>query len=261
MRRPGLATVALLTAWLLAGVFCLPAAASEKSLPADWSAAKPGAKDSEPAFQAGGGPTLSLLYLDVDALNTLIAKANGQLPEWDVPVFSPGQPLVLWGGGGGAGGANLRFGGFGAGGELVEEDGKGAARFTIGYGGVFLHYVLRPGAGSPGVPEPSEPFPGGRVRFTVGGLLGGGGYDFTLTDKAASNRDFPIHRTASQAFALLAPEVGVEFALTPFTHLRLSGTYFYALPVGSTKQDREIHPDPSVLQQWSFNLSLLFGIF
>jgi len=70
-RRPGLVTVALLTAWLLVGVFCLPAAASEKSLPADWSAAKPEVKDHEAFFQAGGGPTLSLLYLDVDVSRRL----------------------------------------------------------------------------------------------------------------------------------------------------------------------------------------------
>lgn len=265
--RPGLLTLALLAVWLLAVTPCLPVAASGKSLPPDWAASKPDYTTID-FVQGGGGPSISLLYVDVDALNTLVEKANAQ-SGWQVPTFPSGQPLILWGGGGGAGGEHLRFGGFGAGGELVEETKGGAARFNLGYGGAFLHYVIRPGVETAVLPEPWDPYPNGRLRFTVGGLLGGGGYELILTDNEGNTagedntagRDYPLHRNASQAFVLLAPEVGVEFALSSFTHLRLAASYFYALPVGGTKQDTHIHPDPSVVQQWNINLGLLFGIF
>lgn len=260
--RPARLATALLAVWLLILAATLPAAASGKDALPDWSASKPDSKTLSLSFQGGGGPTLSLLYLDVDALNALVEKANAQEePDWQVPTFAPGQPLILWGGGGSAGGERVRFGGFGAGGKVVEENNDGTARFSLGYGGAFLHYVIRPGVEAPILPEPGNPYPNGRLRFTVGGLLGGGGYELTLTDKYDAPRDYPHHRTTSQAFVLLAPEVGVEFALTPFTHLRLAATYFYAIPVGGSKPDPAIHPDPSVVQQLAINLGLIFGIF
>src|SRR5690606_4124482 len=68
---------------------------------------------------------------------------------------------------GGAGGERVRFGGFGGGGELLEKSNNGASRFSLGFGGVTLHYVIRPGVESVALPHAGNPYPNGRVRFTV----------------------------------------------------------------------------------------------
>lgn len=255
--------ITLLAVCLLGAATALPAAASGKEFEPTWPPSKK-TPSGPPAFQGGGGFSLSLLYLDVDALNAKIQHAISQ-ESWNLPTFTPGQPLVLWGGGGGAGGERVRFGGFGGGGELLEKSNNGASRFSLGFGGVTLHYVIRPGVESVALPHAGNPYPNGRVRFTVGGLVGGGGYELTLTSYSdptgPTGRDYAHHRTASQAFLLLAPEAGVEFALTPFTHLRVAATYFYAIPVGGEKLDTYIHPDPETVQRLGVSVGLIFGIF
>ncbi|BAS28272.1 hypothetical protein LIP_2431 [Limnochorda pilosa] len=207
--------------------------------------------------EGGGGPALSLVLIDAEKLNVAVAAAQGD--NWDVPSFEAGRPMLLWGGGGGGGFNSLRFGGFGAGGELTVDDSGGTSQFSLGYGGARFQYVIRPGVGR------GETYPGGRLRFTLGGLVGGGGYELKLTDKRAEptnvGRDYPIHRSASQGFVLLAPEVGMELSLTPVNHLVVSASYLYPVTLGSSNDDPGIRPDPAVIQNLSVTVALMFGLF
>src|SRR5690606_30947816 len=144
-KSPAILVITLLAVCLLGAATALPAAASGKEFEPTWPPSKK-TPSGPPAFQGGGGFSLSLLYVDVDALNAKIQQASQE--GWNLPTFAPGEPLVLWGGGGGAGGERVRFGGFGGGGELLEKSNNGASRFSLGFGGVTLHYVIRPGVES-----------------------------------------------------------------------------------------------------------------
>lgn len=264
MKRPRLLHHALILALVLALTLASspPVAANGKPLPPGWS---DWPEETYDAWEAGvyphggGGPTLTLLYLDVDALNETIAR---QGPDWEAPSFTPGQPMLLWGGMGFGGADSFRAGGGGAGGELRKESGDGISSLSLGYGAVQFHYVLRPGVDlKEAAASVFEPYPAGRFRLTVGGQVGFGGYQLRLTDNERPTEDFPIHREASEIFVLLAPELGVEFSLTPFTTLRLSASYFYPVTFNTHQPDPYIYPDPTIFQNLAVSVGLFFGVF
>lgn len=253
-------TPAALILSLALGLASSAMAADDKPLPPgwyDWPEETYEAQEEGIYPHGGAGPTLTLLYLDVDALNETVAR---QGPEWDAPPFSAGQPMLLWGGVGVGGVDSFRVGGGGASGELRKGSKAGASSLTLAYGSVLLQYVLRPGVDLKEAAL-AEPYPAGRFRLTLGGQIGFGGYQLRLTDNERPTQDFPAHREASQDFVLLAPELGMEFSLTPFTTLRLSASYFYPVALATHQPDPDIHPDPSIFQNLAVSVGLLFGTF
>src|SRR5690606_26011967 len=93
--------ITLVAVCLLGAATALPAAASGKEFEPTWPPSKK-TPSGPPAFLGGGGVSLSQLSLYVDARNAHLHPAHHLTCE-NLPTFTPGQPLVLWGGGGGAG--------------------------------------------------------------------------------------------------------------------------------------------------------------
>jgi hypothetical protein len=213
-------------------------------------------------FGVGGGVSPYWMFLRSDDMNAAITEKG-------FPAVSNKGMFLL----GGHGYAyimlipNLRVGGLGAGGSIsVEETRPGNAgtpdmfartSIATGFGGVTLEYVI----------------PIKRLQFAVGGMIGAGSYtlaftslykqDWTWKSIAPSTTAGNYQHTLTCPFFAYQPTVSMEYYLSPFTILGVSGGYFGAAGNTWTLDDAfEVNEMPDIRFGGAFvKLGLTFGLF
>jgi hypothetical protein len=165
----------------------------------------------------GGGMAGTLLFLDLSALNRVLA-AHG---------YGPLDDTLSLIGGGGFGGTigGLRFGGLGGGGEVSSVLGEKIAKLSLGFGGFLIERGL---------------FAGERYSLSVGAVIGGGGADLTLLDhRSASFEDAianPSGTRLTRGFFAVETHFGLEVALLDWIMLRVDVGYLWTFG-GSWEQE------------------------
>ena len=220
-------------------------------------------------FGLGGGVSPAWMFTRIDALNTALTERG--LPSL------PKEGMFLIGGHGYAYIMiipNVRIGGMGAGGsQTVERIASyptnpgdpsspvqawlDRASISTGFGGVTIEYAL----------------PFRRVQCAVGVLLGAGSHTLTLTHLLDGNRSWraPVshpsgieyHHVYKNAFFAYQPMASIEYLISPFVVLGLTGGY-YGCSGSSWKLDDAftVTDMPDVKIGGPFvRLGLTFGLF
>jgi hypothetical protein len=215
-------------------------------------------------FGVGGGVSPFWLFLNTDKLNAALAQKG-------FPTFSAKGMFLL----GGHGYVyimvipNLRVGGMGASGsaevEVIISQGPASdpvefynrARISTGFGGVTLEYVI----------------PMRRFQVAIGGLLGAGSYSLSLTtlpnhDRSWSTiRSYPSNSDYQHDFTMSffawQPQVSLEYLVSPFSVISLTGGYYGSSSGSWTLNDAFTVTDmPDVRFGGTFvRLGLTFGLF
>ena len=212
-------------------------------------------------FGIGGGVVPHWYFVGTDRLNTALMSKN-------FPAL-PTHGMFLLGGHGYVYIMvipNLRIGGMGAGGSFSAERADpdpglpdvswyNRSEFSTSFGGVTIEYV----------------FPFKRVQVAIGGLLGGGSYSIALTHLREGARpwngtDFSGSESRHQysnAYLAYQPTLTVEYIVSPFTILSVTGGYYGASGSAWTVDDAfPVSPMPDLKLAAPFvRLGLTFGLF
>lgn len=146
-----------------------------------------------------GGFELSFLKLDLGGLDTVLAKDGYSIDD-----------LAIMFGGGGMGGFKMgdRFGGYGASGEITDENAAGD-QATLGFG--FGGFVYERGV-----------YVNGNTDIGVGGMIGGGGAELLLHSKADNS-----FKEYSKGFIAFQPRVNIHHQLFECFGVELNAGYLF----------------------------------
>lgn len=168
------------------------------------------ASSDAPAFaRANGGPEISMLKLDLDDFNAILAN-NGYPALNEVVVLS---------GGGGIGGTKLgpRVGGYGSGGQVSSINAKGdEVVLGMGMGGVVYEHGI---------------YAQGKTDIAIGTTFGGGGLSVKLTDGNTQTTE-----NYSKGFLIFEPRVNVHRQLSNTIGLEFIASYLFTYDFGSMWQ-------------------------
>jgi len=198
------------------------------------------AAESGDVFFGGGGPMPTLLFLDLEDLNSAITSSG-----------YPQLSQVLFGnGGGGYGGAldGLRIGGFGLGGDTLSVSESRSVSFDIAYGGMMIEKAVR-----------------SDDDFTVvlGTLLGFGGLNLrfvsaipeTFEDAVAN----PFVSSMSKDFYVVQPYIAFEAKPFSWMSARFQLGFLWTLADQWTFEEAEFAGPPRTLGGLTATLMLRFG--
>lgn len=209
----------------------------------------------------GGGFTPVLLFWNVDALNDFVPLNASKFDN---------TPMLLLGGGGYAYIMlieNLRVGGMGAGGSTTTSAVSGGVRrdleVSIGFGGVTIEYTIP-------VFE--------RLDIVPGILLGGGGFDITMTRDRGGLKTWDslwtefdtnsptsdLSRKLEGTFFVYQPSLQVEFAVLRWLGLRVGVSYVgMASPSWELDERFDVAGVPENIkgQGWIIHTGLFVGTF
>ena len=198
------------------------------------------AAESGDVFFGGGGPMPTLLFLDLEDLNSAITSSG-----------YPQLSQVLFGnGGGGYGGAldGLRIGGFGVGGDTSSVSESRSVSFDIAYGGMMIEKAVR-----------------NDDDFTVvlGTLLGFGGLDLRFVstvpetfEEAVAN---PFVSSMSKDFYVVQPYIAFESKPFSWMSARFQLGFLWTLAGPWTFEEAEFAGPPRTLGGLTATLMLRFG--
>ncbi len=96
--------------------------------------------------------------------------------------------------------------------EILDETDPEDLRFSMGYGGGILEYYF---------------FPKKIIHFSVGTLIGAGGYAFHEKNRHDDDDDDFEDNSESEAFFVLEPAVNMYLNITRFCRFGVGGTYRY----------------------------------
>ena len=191
-------------------------------------------------FIGGGGPMPTLLFLDLEDLNSAITDAD--YPQVTQVLFANG--------GGGYGGQldGLRIGGFGLGGDTLSESGSRSISFSLAYGGMMVEKAVR-----------------SDDEFTVvlGTLLGFGSLDLrfvsdvpeTFEDAVAN----PFVSSMSKDFYAVQPYIAFETKPFSWMSARFQLGFLWTLADQWTFEEVEFAGPPRTLGGLTASLMLRFG--
>lgn len=183
-------------------------------------------------IRVGGGFSLGWLRMDMSGLNDIL-KAEG--------FADLSNNIILTGWGGTVGNkVSHRLGGFGTGGSLSASSGDKETEFEVGYGG-FLY--------ERGVYDEEE------IDVAVGGMLGAGGMELTLTSSQPENFSGIVEDVADEghnsvtmnkSFIALQPQVNMHYQFSNFGGLDLTAGYLLTHDFGSSWEiaDRSVAEGP-----------------
>jgi hypothetical protein len=191
-------------------------------------------------FFGGGGPMPTLLFLNLEDLNSAIIDVG--YPQFNQVLFANG--------GGGYGGEldGLRIGGFGLGGNTLTTSGTRTASFDIAYGGMMIEKAVR-----------------SDTDFTVvlGALFGYGGLNLrfvnalpeTFEDAVAN----PFVSSMSKDFYVVQPYIAFESKLFSWMSARFQLGFLWTLADQWTFEEAEFAGPPRTLGGLTASLILRFG--
>lgn len=196
--------------------------------------------ESGDIFFGGGGPMPTLLFLDLEDLNSAITNVG--YPQITQVLFANG--------GGGYGGAldGLRIGGFGLGGDTMSVSESRSVSFDLAYGGMMIEKAVR-----------------NDDDFTVvlGTLLGFGGLDLrfisgvpeTFEDAVAN----PFVSSMSKNFYVVQPYIAFEAKPFSWMSARFQLGFLWTLADQWTFEEAEFAGPPRTLGGLTATLMLRFG--
>jgi len=191
-------------------------------------------------FFGGGGPMPTLLFLNLEDLNSAIIDVG--YPQFNQVLFANG--------GGGYWGEpdGLRIGGVGLGGNTLTTSGTRTASFDIAYGGIMLEKAVR-----------------SDKDFTVvlGALFGYGGLDLrfvnalpeTFEDAVAN----PFISSMSKEFFALQPYIAFESQPSSWMWARFQLGFLWTLTDDWMFDETEFSGPPRTLGGLTASLMLRFG--
>lgn len=189
----------------------------------------------------GGGGSMALFFFaDLAPLNEVLV-AHG------FAGFS--SPVLLWGGGGLAGGLrDIRIGGFGFGGDVYSVSGEKVARLALGFGGMVFERGI---------------WSGNQIGLSFGALLGGGSAELELVHRLPSSfadaLESPVGVLFSRSFFLLQPYLGVEFYLFDWLFVKVQLGYTLTLGWAWEMAGRPVEGPPLNLNAPVLQVFLGFG--
>ena len=201
---------------------------------------------AEPEFAfGGGGPGVGLFQADLADINAFVESAG-------FPVFD-GHPILVGGGGRGGVAPGLTYGGAGWGMWIEAEAGALHAEYGAGLGGFDLGFAF-------GADEHS--------LLTIGALIGGGGAELMLTEKAVVTNEGrspagivvePTRQVYDSAFALVAPYVDIQIQLLDWMGLGIRAGYVLPLFELNWEDTGPLDAPDLALPGPFVRLSLVFG--
>ncbi len=205
-------------------------------LPLCW----PTVGQDEPTGEGGGGPMPSLLFLQLDTLNSAITSAG--YPRLSDLMFTMG------GSGYGGTGDGLRFGGMGGGGMTSATNGERSATLDFEYYGMLIEKATQ---------SKSD------LTVVLGTMLGGGGLDLRLIDRFPDAFDdavgTPYVSSMTKGFYAVQPYVAFETRPLPWMASRLQLGFFWALTDRWSFEDVEFSGPPGTLTGLMASLTIQFG--
>ena len=197
-------------------------------------------EDPSDTFFGGGGPMPTLLFLDLEDLNSAII--GGGYPQLSQVLFANG--------GGGYGGAlnGLRIGGFGLGGDTMSLSESRSVSFDFAYGGMMIEKAVRN----------DEDF-----TVVLGTLLGFGSLDLrfvssvpeTFEDAVAN----PFVSSMSKDFYVVQPYIAFEAKPFSWLSARFQLGFLWTLADQWTFDEVEFAGPPRTLSGLTATLMLRFG--
>ena len=199
-----------------------------------------GADGPEDGTPGGGGPTPSILFLDLGDLNAVVTAAG--YPRISEVLFAMGGA----GYGGQIGG--IRIGGVGSSGATTSRNGERSVRFGLDYYGLQIEKATASDSG---------------LTVVLGTVLGGGNLDLRLIDRFPDSFDdavgAPYVASMTKDFYALQPFVAFEARPLSWMATRFQLGFLWALTDPWTFEEVEFSGPPRTLTGLIASLTVQFG--